>query len=99
MPTVEFQGTEIDCEEGTILRDVLLEAGESPHNGRTSTINCFGHGSCGTCAVDVGVVRRHRQPDPLAGRRLARLALDVDRTGATGAVPETVDRVRAAVVR
>jgi ferredoxin len=53
MPTVEFEGTEIDCEEGAILRDVLLAAGESPHNGRAGTVNCFGHGSCGTCAVEI----------------------------------------------
>ena len=53
MPTAEFGGTEVDCEEGAILRDVLLSAGASPHNGRSSTVNCFGHGSCGTCAVDV----------------------------------------------
>lgn len=53
MPTVRFRGTEIDCEEGAILRDVLLDAGESPHNGRADLLNCRGHGSCGTCAVAV----------------------------------------------
>ena len=53
MPTVSFRGTEIDCEEGAILRDVLLDAGESPHNGRADLLNCRGHGSCGTCAVAV----------------------------------------------
>jgi ferredoxin len=53
MPTVRFRGTEIDCEEGAILRDVLLDAGESPHNGRADLLNCRGHGTCGTCAVAV----------------------------------------------
>ena len=53
MPTVKFRGQEIDCERGAILRDVLLEAGESPHNGRADLLNCRGHGTCGTCAVAV----------------------------------------------
>jgi ferredoxin len=53
MPTVTFDGREIDCEEGAILRDVLLEAGLSPHNGRSTLLNCRGHGTCGTCAVEI----------------------------------------------
>jgi len=53
MPTVRFRGREIDCEEGTVLRDVLLDADESPHNGRADALNCRGHGTCGTCAVEV----------------------------------------------
>lgn len=53
MPTVSFRGREIDCEPGDRLRDVLLEAGESPHNGRAELLNCAGHGTCGTCAVEV----------------------------------------------
>jgi ferredoxin len=53
MPTVEFRGQTIDCPDGATLRDVLNEAGQSPHNGRATTINCRGHGSCGTCAVEI----------------------------------------------
>jgi len=53
MPTVEFRGRRIDCEEGAALRRVLLDAGLSPHNGVTGRLNCRGHGSCGTCAVQV----------------------------------------------
>jgi ferredoxin len=53
MPTVEFEGSEIECEEGAILRDALLEAGETPHNGPTEGLNCRGHASCGTCAVEI----------------------------------------------
>jgi len=53
MPTVEFRGRRIDCEEGATLRRVLVEAGLSPHNGVTERLNCRGHGSCGTCAVQV----------------------------------------------
>lgn len=82
MPTVHFRGREIECEEGAILRDVLLDAGISPHNGRANALNCRGHGSCGTCAVEVDGdagtrTRRERARlsvpphDPDAGLRLA----------------------------
>jgi len=53
MPTVEFRDRAIDCSEGEILRDALLAAEASPHNGRANALNCRGHGSCGTCAVEV----------------------------------------------
>lgn len=53
MPIVTFRGREIECEPGAILREVLLEADRSPHNGRANLFNCRGHGSCGTCAVAV----------------------------------------------
>ncbi|WP_224269301.1 2Fe-2S iron-sulfur cluster-binding protein [Haloprofundus salinisoli] len=53
MPTVQFRGREIDCEEGAVLRDVLLAAGLSPHNGRARRLNCRGRATCGTCAVEV----------------------------------------------
>lgn len=53
MPTVEFRGKRIECERGAVLRDVLLDAGETPHNGRTRKLNCGGNGVCGTCAVRV----------------------------------------------
>jgi ferredoxin len=53
MPTVSFRGREIDCEPGVWLREVLLAADETPHNRRSSAVNCGGHGTCGTCAVEV----------------------------------------------
>lgn len=82
MPTVTFRGREIECESDAILRDVLLDAGVSPHNGRANTLNCGGHGTCGTCAVAVTgeVSERGRREnvrlsvpphDPDAGLRLA----------------------------
>jgi ferredoxin len=82
MPTVTSRGRTIDCETGAVLRDVLLDAGETPHNGRARVLNCRGHGSCGTCAVAVsGPVSAPtwREPlrlaipphDPEAGLRLA----------------------------
>jgi ferredoxin len=43
----------VECAEGAVLRDVLLEVGETPHNGGSRTLNCRGHGTCGTCAVSV----------------------------------------------
>ncbi|MFB6280859.1 MAG: 2Fe-2S iron-sulfur cluster-binding protein [Haloferacaceae archaeon] len=82
MPTVAFRGREIECEPGSILRDVLLDAGVSPHNGRADGFNCRGHGTCGTCAVAVegdtnAATRRERARlsapphDPDADLRLA----------------------------
>ncbi len=53
MPTVRFQGREIECEDGAVLRNVLLDAGETPHNGTSSYLNCRGNAVCGTCAVEV----------------------------------------------
>ena len=53
MPVVRFRGEEIECERGDLLREVLREAGVSPHNGGADRLNCRGLGSCGTCAVAV----------------------------------------------
>jgi len=51
MPTVRFRGEEIECREGETLRDVLLNADLTPHNGKSKQFNCRGFASCGTCAV------------------------------------------------
>jgi ferredoxin len=53
MPTVTYQGTELECEAGEILRDVLKDAGLTPHNGSADLLNCRGRATCGTCAVAV----------------------------------------------
>lgn len=82
MVTVEFEDTEIECSKGDVLRDVLLEAEETPHNGRAGYINCHGFGTCGTCAVEVdGAVsdptrreRRRLRFPPHAPERGLRLA-------------------------
>jgi ferredoxin len=69
MPTVTFEGERIECEAGTRLRRVLLDAGVSPHNGPTA-LSCHGMGTCGTCAVEIeGAV-----DDPTARER-ARLGV------------------------
>ena len=76
MPTVTFRGHEIDCAEGAVLRDVLLDAGVSPHNGTADRLNCRGHGTCGTCAVEV---RDDSDADPSVSdpRRIERSRLSV----------------------
>lgn len=57
MPTVRFAGRALACAPGARLRDVLLDAGLTPHNGGARLANCRGFGTCGTCAVAVrGVV-------------------------------------------
>ena len=69
MPVVHYDGEAIECERGAILRDVLLEAGLSPHNGVADRINCGGRATCGTCAVRVdGTVS---DPTPAERRRLS----------------------------
>ena len=65
MPTVIVRGRTLECATGAVLRDVLQQAGESPHNGQAALLNCRGLGSCGTCAVAVsgevtGPSRRER---------------------------------------
>ncbi|WP_458206593.1 2Fe-2S iron-sulfur cluster-binding protein [Haladaptatus sp. NG-SE-30] len=92
MPTVRFRDRAIECEEGAVLRNVLLDAGETPHNGTAHYLNCRGNAACGTCAVEVdGEVsepntkeerRLSKTPhDPESGLRLAcqtRVLGDVD---------------------
>ncbi len=53
MPTVYFEGVEIECEEGELLRDVLIAAERAPYNSAAEYTNCGGNGICGTCAVRV----------------------------------------------
>lgn len=67
MPTVRFRGTDIDCEEGAILRNVLLEAELSPHNGSADRLNCRGHGTCGTCAVGIRAADGADDEPPVSG--------------------------------
>lgn len=53
MPKVVYQGQRIDCARGALLKDVLARAGASPHKGPFKVLNCRGHGTCGSCAVEV----------------------------------------------
>lgn len=54
MPTVTFEGEQVECDSGVCLRSALLDAGVSPHNGPTA-LSCHGLGTCGTCAVEIEV--------------------------------------------
>jgi ferredoxin len=82
MPKVTAQGKTFECPQGANLRQVLLQNGIELYNGATSSLNCHGLGTCGTCAVQVeGAVsepewrertRRSLPPHSLAqNRRLA----------------------------
>ena len=53
MPRVVFKGKEITCSSGDNLRRVLIQHGETPHNGKSDMVNCHGLGTCGTCAVEI----------------------------------------------
>lgn len=53
MPTVYYEGVEIECTEGALLRDVLIAAERAPYNSAAEYTNCGGNGICGTCAVRV----------------------------------------------
>lgn len=53
MPTITYEGSEIECDEGEILRDALKDAGLTPHNGTADLLNCRGLATCGTCAVAI----------------------------------------------
>lgn len=53
MPTITYNGREITVETGANLRDALIEADATPHNGAAKYLNCRGRGACGTCAVEV----------------------------------------------
>lgn len=53
MPTVYYEGVEIECAEGALLRDVLIAAERAPYNSAAEYTNCGGNGICGTCAVRV----------------------------------------------
>lgn len=53
MPTIEFMGKLISCSEGANLRETLMHHDLAPHNGSARKLNCFGLGTCGTCAVQI----------------------------------------------
>lgn len=53
MPKIKINGKTIYCDTGANLRDVLIKHEISPHNGNSRYLNCFGLGTCGTCAVKI----------------------------------------------
>ncbi len=82
MPTIDFAGKVIECPEGANLRVVLLRARLPLYTRVASALHCRGHGTCGTCAVQIegpvseptaAELRRLRFPphEPSSGLRLA----------------------------
>jgi ferredoxin len=68
MPTVRFMDRDIECPQGANLRMVLLHARLPLYTKTSRAINCRGHGTCGTCAVQIeGPVS---EPTPAEERRL-----------------------------
>lgn len=53
MPKVTFvkEKLEIEVPQGANLRDEAMKAGVEVYAGINRFVNCFGHGSCGTCKV------------------------------------------------
>jgi len=57
--TPDGEVRELTAEEGTVLRDVLLDADISPHGRYARRLNCGGRGLCATCGV-----RLAESPEP-----------------------------------
>ena len=53
MPKVTFikEKKEIEVPEGANLRKEAIKAGIQVYKGLARYLNCFGHGTCGTCRV------------------------------------------------
>jgi ferredoxin len=53
MPKITFvnEKKEIEVPAGANLRDEARKAGIQVYSGLAKWINCFGHGTCGTCRV------------------------------------------------
>ena len=55
MPVITLvnEGKTLEVPEGANLRKMLLKNRISPYAGKDKLLNCFGHGLCGTCRVEV----------------------------------------------
>jgi ferredoxin len=55
MPKVTFVREKLDLEvpKGANLREEAMKAGLEVYTGVNRFLNCFGHGTCGTCKVAV----------------------------------------------
>jgi ferredoxin len=55
MPKITFvtEKLELEVPQGANLRDEAMKAGIEVYQGINRYVNCFGHGSCGTCKVNV----------------------------------------------
>jgi len=52
--------TDLEVENGTVLRDALQQAGFDPYGAVSRHANCGGRGLCGTCGVRI----REDAPEP-----------------------------------
>ena len=55
MPVITLvnEGKTLEAPEGTNLRQLLLKNKINLYRGKDKFLNCFGHGLCGTCRVEV----------------------------------------------
>lgn len=70
MPSVRFEGSQIECLPGSNLRMVLLRARLPLYHSVAAALNCRGNGVCGTCAV-----RIEGEASPATPAELRRLAV------------------------
>jgi len=49
--TIANEKKEIEVPDGANLRAELRKAGVQVYSGLSKWLNCFGHGSCGTCRI------------------------------------------------
>ena len=63
MAKIKYNGETVECDEGEVLRDVLMKNNLTPHTGVKKKLNCGGNGTCGTCAVRLieGSVKKDQQ--------------------------------------
>lgn len=57
MPILEFKGKSLPISSDQPIRNQLIDAGLSPHNGQSKWLNCKGLGTCGTCAIQIDSAR------------------------------------------
>ena len=53
MPKIYFANNAIECQQGSNLRRVLMDAKLPLYNGIAAAIHCRGLGTCGTCAIEI----------------------------------------------
>lgn len=64
MPQVKAEGKTFEVAEGANLREALLEQQIDLYSEGAQVFNCHGHGSCGTCVVQIeGVVSDPTKPE------------------------------------
>jgi ferredoxin len=60
--TVVNEKKEIEVPAGSNLREELRKGGVEVYQGLSRYLNCFGHGTCGTCRVLVKKGMEHLSP-------------------------------------